>query len=219
MNQNKVAFIICTNNKLYYDECVYYLSKLNIPEGIEVDVVAIEQAEYMTKAYNEAMNASDAKYKVYLHHDVFIVNADFIQDILTIFRNPEVGMIGLAGSSNLKEFFANEYWWNKGECYANSVTVAHQLVFGKVVGEYETVQAIDGMLMVTQYDYPWREDRYKGWDFYDFSQSMVFLEHGKQIVVPNQKTPWIMHDHGFLEYSNYNQWKQLFLEEYPQFGS
>lgn len=219
MNQNKVAFIICTNNKLYYDECVYYLSKLNIPEGMEVDVIAIEQAEYMTKAYNEAMNASDAKYKVYLHQDVFIVNTNFIADILTIFRNPEVGMIGVAGCHNLKEFFANEYWWDKGECYTNDVTDVRRTVFGKIVGEYEAVQAIDAMLMITQYDYPWREDRYKGWDFYDFSQSMEFLKHGKQIVVPEQKTPWIMHDHGLLEYGNYDHWKQLFLEEYPQFVS
>ena len=74
MNSNKIAFIICTNDELYFNECLHYINHLSIPEGFTVDVISIENAEYMTKAYNEAMNQSDAKYKVYMHQDVFILN-------------------------------------------------------------------------------------------------------------------------------------------------
>ena len=217
MNHKKVAFIICTNNKLYYEECVFYLSKLIVPEDMVVDIIAIENAEYLTKAYNDAMKRTDAKYKVYLHQDTFIINQNFIEDVLRLFNNPEIGMIGLAGIEDLKRFFINGFCWSKGEAYVNAVTKAYRIFFGDIEDDHAYVQAIDGMIMITQYDYPWREDRYKGWDYYDISQSMVFLENGKKIVVPKQNRPWIMHDHGILNYGNYNYWKQLFLEEYPQF--
>ena len=29
------------------------------------------------------------------------------------------------------------------------------------------VEGVDGLLMATQYDIPWREDLFDGWDFYD----------------------------------------------------
>ena len=41
---------------------------------------------------------SDAKYKVYLHQDVLIVNPNIILDLLDIFKESSVGMVGVTRS-------------------------------------------------------------------------------------------------------------------------
>ena len=82
MNENKIAFIICTNNELYCDECIWYINQLIVPDGYVIDIISISDADSICEAYNAAMKSSDAKYKVYLHQDVFIYNRQFIIDIL-----------------------------------------------------------------------------------------------------------------------------------------
>ena len=77
------------------------------------------------------------------------------------------------------------------------------------------VKAIDGFLMATSVDIPWREDIFDGWDFYDMSQSMEFRRHGYLLAVPDQKQPWCLHDDGkVLSLLNYNHYRKLFIEEY-----
>ena len=94
MNQNKIAFIICTNNQLYFNECQYYIHNLILPEGMELDVIGITEAPSMCAGYNAGMQSSDAKYKVYLHQDVFIREPKFIIYLLERFqKDKQIGMI------------------------------------------------------------------------------------------------------------------------------
>ena len=81
MNDRKIAFILCVNNELYYEECLWYINHLHVPEGYETDLIRITEAEGIAQAYNAAMVSSDARYKVYLHQDVFIYHREFIEDI------------------------------------------------------------------------------------------------------------------------------------------
>lgn len=39
---------------------------------------------------------------------------------------------------------------------------------------YQNVDAVDGLLMMTQYDLPWRDDLFSDFDFYDVSQAFEF---------------------------------------------
>ena len=106
VNDKEVCFIICSNNTLYMEECLYYIAHLNVPEGYRTDVLTIEDAASMTSGYNEGMRASGAKYKVYLHQDTFIVNKNFIQDFLDVFMQDEtIGMIGMVGAPRLPGVF------------------------------------------------------------------------------------------------------------------
>lgn len=57
MNENKIAFIICTNNQLYFNECCYYINRLLLPEGFERDVIGIEDAPSMCAGYNAGCRA------------------------------------------------------------------------------------------------------------------------------------------------------------------
>ena len=83
MDQNKICFIMCTNNTQYAEEAIYYINNLNVPRGYSIDVLTVGGADSMTAGYNEAMKTSDAKYKVYMHQDVMIIEKYFIQ-IITI---------------------------------------------------------------------------------------------------------------------------------------
>ena len=167
MNGKMFCFIICSNDKLYTQECLYYINQLNIPDGYGIDVLTVEDARSMTAGYNEAMSCSEAKYKVYLHQDVFIINRDFIQDCLDIFQSD--AKIGMVGNVGVKKMPVSGIMWDEerfGKVYEqhNYETVLwfNDIENGK---NYMEVEAIDGFLMVTQYDIPWREDLFDKWDF------------------------------------------------------
>lgn len=212
----EICFIICTNNPVYAQECIYYVNHLNVPDGIQVDVLTVEDAASLTSAYNEAMQCSKAKYKVYLHHDTFIINRDFIRECLQLFRkNPQIGMIGNVGVEKMP---STGIMWDADRC---GMLYEQHIYETKLLAnaidpdlEYLEVDAIDGFIMVTQYDIPWREDLFDKWDFYDCSQSMEFKRRGYEVVVPNMKQPWCVHDCGFINLKNYDGEKEKFIAEY-----
>lgn len=85
MNDKKICFIICYNDDKYISECLHYINRLTVPDGYLLDVLTVKNADSMTSGYNAAMNETDAKYKIYMHQDVFIVNINLLEDIIKIF--------------------------------------------------------------------------------------------------------------------------------------
>ena len=55
VNENKIAFIICYNNEQYLQECVNYISFLNVPSSMQTDIISIAEADSMTGGYQAAM--------------------------------------------------------------------------------------------------------------------------------------------------------------------
>ena len=214
MDDKKICFIMCVNDWQYANEAIYFINQLDVPEGYTLDLLTVEDAKSMTAGYNEAMNASDAKYKVYLHQDVFIIEKDFIYKILDIFEDKKNGMIGMVGSPKLPE---NKIMWfgdRIGEIYCNNVYETVLSDFDKAKGKYQSVEAVDGLLIATQYDLPWREDVLDKWDFYDVSQSTEFIKSGYEVVVPYMEKPWCIHDDGFVNLDNYYIQRRKLLTEY-----
>ena len=218
MNDKEFCFIICSNDRMYTEECLYYINHLVIPEGYGIDVLTVEDARSMTAGYNEAMQYSMAKYKVYLHQDTFIVNPNFLQDCLDIFEQDEkIGMIGNVGTKKLP---GSGIMWEADRCgkvyeqHIYETTLLSNAEDEKVKGKHMEVEAVDGFLMVTQYDVLWREDLFDKWDFYDCSQSMEFLRHGYKVVVPKMEQPWCVHDCGFVNLSRYEEERKKFVKEY-----
>ena len=220
MNEHKISFIICCNDDFYIEECYCYLDELVIPEGYEADIVEIRDAVSMTAGYNEGMGMSDAKYKVYMHQDVFIKNKNFLSDILAIFqKDKSIGMIGMVGTPYLSKTgvmwegirFGNAY--RLQECINKKwIDTFHTVLTGTL-----EVEAVDGLLIVTQYDIPWREDLLQRWDFYDVSQSFEFRKVGYKVVVAGQNPEWYIHDCGKPNLSYYYEEREKFLKEYSEF--
>lgn len=197
IDENKICFITCVNDERLYEESVLYLEQLGIPHGMEVELVAVRGAESMTSGYQEAMEASNAKYKIYMHQDVFIVNRNVLFILMDVFKNnSDIGMIGVAGAGELTREMP--IWWKSaaryGQIYNKPSMEEMQLdVFGAFDNVFISVQAMDGIFMATQYDVPWRTDLFKKWHFYDISQTQEFIRQGYKAVVINQQEPWLVH--------------------------
>ncbi|WP_246317037.1 glycosyltransferase [Paenibacillus agri] len=219
MDEKKICFITCLNDEVLYEESVRYIHSLNIPNGFQIELIAIREARSMAEGYNHAMKQSDAKYKVYLHQDTFIINKDFILDIVNLFNNyHSLGMLGVIGAKNIP---TNGVWWKSsdryGKVYDNSRYNEIAIFQGNYVrGDYETVDAVDGLILITQYDLGWREDLFKAWQMYDMSQAFEFRRAGYEVGVAKQNECWCIHDCNSLKTEEYEYQREVFLEEYSK---
>ena len=194
MDEKKIAFIICVNDFWYYEECVRYIHELYVPDGYSIDVLCIQEADSMAQGYNGGCEAADAKYKVYLHQDTFITNRNFIYDILHIFENRRIGMIGVVGATELTE----PVNWDTGSMAFYNPQLAQNTEGLKqdVARKWIEVKAAGKYLLATQYDIPWQETD-GSWSNYNIVQSMEMRKAGYQVVVPYQGKPWCYHDGGW----------------------
>ena len=210
MNDKKICFIICYNDDKYISECLHYINRLTVPDGYLLDVLTVKNADSMTSGYNAAMNETDAKYKIYMHQDVFIVNINLLEDILKIFEDKNVGMLGVVGTPNMPE---NGCMWNGprvGRVYSSNVLTAKEFIASDMNERpYMEVEAVDGLFIATQYDIMWREDLFTGWDFYDVSQGEEFRRNGYKVVVPYMDKSWCIHDDGLFIATQYDiMWRE-----------
>ncbi|PAB60661.1 glycosyltransferase [Anaeromicrobium sediminis] len=216
-DNKKVCFITCVHNEDIYKETLLYINNLNVLEGYQIETLCFRNAENIAKAYNKAMRDSDAKYKVYIHEDVFITNKNFIKDFINIFEKYEnIGMIGVVGS---KKIPVNGIWSEStdkyGKVYDSHTGKMQLLQLHEVENECVSVKAIDGLIMITQYDITWREDIFDGQHFHDISQCVEFSKSGYDIAIPKQNEPWCIHDCGIVTINNnYEHYKKLFLDHY-----
>ncbi|AWK52040.1 glycosyl transferase [Clostridium beijerinckii] len=219
MKENKIAFITCVTDQNLYQKSLSYINKLQVPEGIEMEIIPIIDAKSIASAYNEAMQKSDSKYKVYLREDVYIQNTKFIIDIINIFKRDEnIGLIGVAGAKIIP---VSGIWQEDhrkvGKVFRNDKGCMELLNYNEVTDLYTEVKGIDGLIMITQYDLLWRDDIFDGWHFYDLSESVEFLRKGLKVVVPNQENAWCIHDHGNINTSSeFEIYRNKFLDNYSK---
>ena len=217
MNDCKIAFIICTNDEIMIKECRLYIERLFVPKGYKTEILEIYDAVSMASGYNAGMKQTDARYKIYMHQDVFILNRYFLVNMLKAFQlYPSAKMMGMVGTERLS---ATGIMW-KGKSYGalyerDERPYVHELLDEKT--KVMKAEAIDGLLMATCEDIPWREDLFDGFDFYDISQSFEFRRHGYDIAVPNQEYAWCVHDDGkILNLLHYNHYRKIFLQNYAE---
>lgn len=216
---DKIACITCVNNEKMYKTSLEYLAKVKLPEGYTIEYIAVRDARSMAEGYNRAMCQTDAKYKIYLHQDVFILHEDFFIDIIRLFQEEaDIGIIGMAGAEKLGK---QGIWWIERFVYGKMYHISlkdgtfNTKIFGDVSGKFQQVTCVDGAIMATQYDLPWREDLFDGWHFYDVSQSLEFAKQGYRVAVPQQTEPWCAHasvDHDLEE--DYYYYLEIFKKWY-----
>lgn len=215
MNNKKICFIICVNNDKYIEECVYYINRLNVPEEYTVEVLTVREADSMAAGYNVAMKESDAKYKIYIHQDVFLIKKDIICRLIELFENKSIGMIGVVGTENMPDEGCMWKAPRVGRIYSCGVFSTELFIASdKNNMPYMEVEAVDGLFIATQYDIEWREDIFTGWDFYDASQSVEFRKAGYKVIVPYMDKPWVIHDDGFLNLQEYEKYRKIYVNEY-----
>lgn len=209
MDDKEFYFIACVNDEVLYAECERHIDALSIPKGYRIEKVKITAAKGMAEAYQKAMQQSNARYKIYLHQDTFILNKNLLYDILRLFMlHQRIGMIGVVGATRLP---STGIWFNSalhsfGEVRENrrggglnyllggwNKQKYRLMRFRRVRKEYLPVVVIDGLIMITQYDIPWRTDLYGGFIYYEGPQCIEFIKQGYEVVVPRQEQTWCMH--------------------------
>lgn len=216
MEEKSFLFISCVNNSVYERECAFYINRLKVPSGYKCEYVSVYGAKSMASGYNEAMKTSDAKYKIYLHQDVFIINENFLFDLLEIFNSDKsIGMVGMVGPQTMPK--SGVMWDNNdmvGMIYSSILWETGESFFGWADRPYSKVVCADGLLLATSVDIPWREDLFTGFDFYDASQCFEMRKKGYKVVVPYMEKPWVFHDSRVLKMDNYDYYRNIFLKEY-----
>lgn len=196
MDTKEIAFIIYKNDTSWFEECVRYIQDLYVPEGYTIDILTIEDAESIPRAYNAAMERSKAKYKIYLHEDTLILHRGLISDILKIFdEDPSIGMIGMAGCRKRPLGKDRQHHWDVWRAYLDDGSSVRDQDLRNRQDEkkrYALAEAIDGFFMATQYDLDWQDELAEEGS-YDVLHSLGMMELGKKIVIPWQEKPWCYH--------------------------
>lgn len=217
LDENKICFIAAVNDMAAFDTCLEYLQRLNVPAGMEIDYRVIQDAHFMTEACQTGMESSDAKYKIYLHQDALITEPDFLHIMVREFQaHPEYGIAGVVGSKNLP---LNVLWW-EGRMLG-SIRDSHDGVMRTYMHECDAEHSmeaavLDGVILMTQYDIPWRTDIFDKWHFYDLSQCMEFRRHGYKAAVLPQSEPLVTHVSGIPSMRGYEDERIKFVQEYGE---
>jgi len=217
-DENKICFISCVNNDNQYNECLESWNALRVPEGMKVESLVIHDAVSMTDGYQAGMESSDAKYKIYIHQDVWINNKNFLITMVREFqKHPEYGILGVVGSRSLP---LNGVWWEGEKIGAIRDRVSGEMseyLFERNDRECTEAIALDGLILMTQYDVDWRTDIFTKWHFYDVSQCVEFLKRGYKVAVLPQNMPLCTHFAGMNAMKGYDTERQKFLKEYVPF--
>lgn len=198
-----------------YNESLKYLMQLHIPDGFELESIVVQNAESMTEAYQEAMLNSNAKYKIYIHQDVQIIYRKFIDVVIKCFtENPEYGIMGVVGSSDLPK---SGIWWQGrliGSIRDDHTGIMKNYSYTRNTNKILEAYALDGLILMTQYDVDWRTDIFNKWHFYDLSQCMEFRLKGYKAAVLPQVMPTCVHRCGKNKMIGYEEERIKFLNEY-----
>lgn len=196
MNNKKICFIVDSKDTKYSSESIHYISNLFLPKGYEIDVLLLENSNNIATEYNNIIKYNDSKYKIYLQKDVFIINKNFILDILTIFNSDEgIGIIGVNGSEVIKSTLnLDDNNIRYGKLYKREDGYINLVDYKEITDDYKEVSLIDRCIVATQIDVEFKEDIICTGEFINVIQCIEFSKIRKKIVVAKQLEPWVLQD-------------------------
>ena len=172
MNKRKIKVIIHVTDKKSFANLAASLEKVRVPDDFSVEVQPVTGDEKFF-AYETARQSSDAKYKIYLDERATVTNENFLAELLKIFSDEQIGLIGTSGAIQLST-------------HGISLT-SFKRTDENFSGE---VDAVDGFFIATQHDLPWRIDFTDNF-FGVQAQCVEFRRAGYKVFVPKQNRPWI----------------------------
>ena len=209
MNDRKIAVIAqCDPNGV--SAIRPYIDALDIPNGYEVELIEVRPDGNVADTYRRAMEASDAKYKIYLAPGSILIRLNFFEEMLRVFEDPMIGVMGLVGTAQL----------STTGVLATSPFVKGRLLYADdtdfngadIDGEMEQVMTVSGDLIATQYDIPWRSDLFHRDCFFIEAQCIEFQRKGYRTVVPKQEEAWLLSGKKEFQYDEAS--REVFLDTY-----
>ena len=189
MNDRKIAVIAqCDPNGV--SAIRPYIDALDIPNGYEVELIEVRPDGNVADTYQHAMEASDAKYKIYLAPGNILIRLNFFEEMLRVFEEPAIGIMGIVGTAQLStsgELGASPML--KGRLLYTDDTAFHGAAVERAT---EEVMAVSSDLIATQYDIPWRSDLFHSDCLFAEAQCIEFRRKGYRTVLPQQDDPWLL---------------------------
>ncbi|WP_373229942.1 glycosyltransferase [Cohnella sp.] len=197
MNRNKICFITSVQDPSIYQETIAYIRALDVPKGFEVETVYVQEAaDGISVAYQHAMEHSDAKYKIYVRSNVYLVNRNLLIELIDLFRNHlQLGLAGIAGASYVPLSLSWEDAKERAGIYfGNSPSQSMAEVrLGEDEQPYQPMAILSDTFLATQYDVKWDTD-FSGEHFLGALHALQFRKEGYQVGVPRQSKPWCLVD-------------------------
>lgn len=220
----RIAFIICYTDESKLQECLYYINRQIVPNNIKTEVIPIQGAESMAEGYAFACEQTKAKIKVYLSENTLLVRSDFVITLLEVFEDESVGMLGVVGSTDKLINASYAVNWNVASLFHYN---AHKLYSRNIgldkgieKGSYTMieVEALDGMLLATQYDCDW--DTVSGYEqgFYDVAYCEEMKAAGHKLMAIGSNRPFILSDSGVDSPVSFDSDRKKFCEKYASLG-
>lgn len=187
----KIAVIVARQGEALPSEFLMSLRLMEQPAGFTMELVEVEGRAGLAAAYGQAMEASTAKYKIYIDERVRILDSGLFARIVRLFeKRADLGLVGISGTKILSpDGIAFHSTRRIGSL--RLAEEARTVSWGRVLGEVEDVLVVDGFLMATQVDLPWREDLFHGAAFFDAAQCLEFRRRGLRSAVLGQEEPLV----------------------------
>ena len=164
--------------------------------------------DWLYGAFDLAMRANDAKYKIYLDDHVAITNKNFLVELIEIFRaDKKIGAVGVSGAIELSTHGVSLSSVKRG----GRIFSGEQNPQPVDWGNFGEAQIIDGFFIATQYDLPWRTD-FEDDFFGGQAHSVEFKRKGYKIFIAAQDLPWIWYRKANFTFDEPS--RQKFLAEY-----
>jgi glycosyltransferase involved in cell wall biosynthesis len=220
MNLHKICFITREQDPLLYQETLAYIQALRVPQGYEIETVSAREAEGLSATYQYAMERSDAKYKIYLLSNVYLVYRNLLVELIDLFcNNPQLGLAGIAGGTYIPLSLSWEDTKDKaGTYFGNSPSRStEEIRFGEDQQPYRPMAILSDRFLATQYDVKW-DTEFTGEHFLGAVHAVRFRKEGYEVGIPHQSKPWCLVDEdkaGLLDGSEQEALERsLFLKAY-----
>ena len=171
LDGRKIAVLVRKADQARYDFCMVSLQNAEWPKGYAVEYFMIDAARPYAAQVNKVLAETDAKYKIYINDDVCLVRKQAIKEMLAIFEDEGIAMLGIFGSQSLPvsgNLFDSSY--KCGAVYLPTEGDISEMRFGDVTGDVMDVCCLLPAFFATQRDIPWDEYSYK-------RQYYAVLEH------------------------------------------
>lgn len=192
MNENKICFILYCGDHMKHSDALVYIQELNVPENMQIECLTVESNENRYDAFNEGMYSSNAKYKVYMDFNNYILNKNIIYDIMEIFHSDDkIGILGIAGKKNTACINAGtaEYGKKLMDYFDFGLRMEN---FREVEDFVEIVDTLANTLVITAYDFPWDKENEIDLDGCITLHCKKFMQEGYKVGVVRQNMPWCL---------------------------
>lgn len=157
-----ISWIVATHDQLILQRSLLPTVPLND------DLVVIEHAPSIAVAYNNGASRASHRIKVFVHHDVAIIDPDRLRRLLFEHCTGLTGIVGIIGSRT-----PVVPWWS-GEQVG---TVVDTRIGCLGPGGDGKAAYLDGLLLATAQDVTW-DETYPGWHGYDHDICQQMLAAG-----------------------------------------